>query len=168
MTTRPFDAHDSDINEDLANRSRVLYNTTFTEDAQVGNKLSMFFVIQTAVFFQPMDIYTVRSAYENVELFTFAVNETLMTQPNFSCDGINFVKLLKNRRINLTTGIMELSSNGISELNFDIYGFDERTNRMKVCFSEVFYILHQIVKLLFSAADFMVRLQWKQFRCCIQ
>lgn len=81
---------------------------------------------------QPMDLYSVRAAYDSVELFTYALNETLMTQPTFSCDGIKFTKLLKNRLLSLTTGAAKIADDGVKELDFDIYGFDERTNQMKV------------------------------------
>lgn len=82
--------------------------------------------------FQFMDSTAIRSAYSSVELFTFAVNKTLATQPKFSCDGAKFASLLRNRSINLTIGETWIDKDGIGEVDLNVMGFDERAKKLKV------------------------------------
>lgn len=79
-----------------------------------------------------MDRFSVRAAYDSVELFIFIVNETLAAEPTFACDGTQFTRLLKNRLLNLTSGVTKITDDGIEEQNLDIYGFSEQANMMKV------------------------------------
>ncbi|OQV12870.1 hypothetical protein BV898_12890 [Hypsibius exemplaris] len=112
---RPAGTELQSLNDQLTERTRIFYNTTY----EAGT--------------QPLDNFAVKSSYDIVETFAAVVNES-RGDPTaaHACHGQSLVRAMAKRTFTISSGTVRITADRAHEFDLNIFGFNSSTKQMQV------------------------------------